>query len=236
MIQFIGCGSAFNTRIGNTSAFLKKGDSLLLIDCGGTVFHRLQAMQLLDGLKRLHIVITHTHPDHVGSLGDIIFYAYYVLKITPKLYFPENRLLKTFLQCIGVEKQMVEIISNLTVDAADQELGAFNLSFIPVTHVTTIPAFGFLLEYEGARIFYSGDSNSIRESVLRMLEKGELERMYQDTCGLDYDQNPHLSLRKLCEIIPVDLRSKVCCIHHDAYLDREQVKTLGFQLPDIYSM
>lgn len=49
-ISFIGRGSAFNTELGNTSAFVKKGNTLLLIDCGGTVFHRLQELNMFDGL------------------------------------------------------------------------------------------------------------------------------------------------------------------------------------------
>ena len=59
MLNFIGTGSAFNTELGNNSAFVKNNDSLILIDCGGTVFHRLQELSLLDGLQNLYIVITH---------------------------------------------------------------------------------------------------------------------------------------------------------------------------------
>ena len=77
MLNFIGTGSAFNTELGNTSAFVKKNNSLLLIDCGGTVFHRFQELNIFEGLENLYIIITHTHPDHVGSLGEVIFYSYY---------------------------------------------------------------------------------------------------------------------------------------------------------------
>ena len=59
MLNFLGTGSAFNTEKGNTSAFIKKDNSLLLIDCGGTVFHRLQELNLLDGVENLYIVVTH---------------------------------------------------------------------------------------------------------------------------------------------------------------------------------
>ena len=34
MLKFIGMGSAFNTGLGNTSAYIKKEDRMLLIDCG----------------------------------------------------------------------------------------------------------------------------------------------------------------------------------------------------------
>jgi len=202
MLSFIGIGSAFNTKLGNTSAFIHNQNSMILIDCGGTVFHRLMELKLLDGLKQLNIVITHTHPDHVGSLGEVIFYAYYALKIIPKLYFPNTELMWTFLRCIGVEEKMVEMVGSQEVEICDQELGKFNLSFLPVSHLPTIPAFGFILESKDSRVYYSGDANIIPGSVMKILEEGSLDILYQDTCGLDYDGNAHLSFRRLCEIMP----------------------------------
>ena len=40
MLKFIGTGSAFNTELGNTSAYIKQNKTLLLIDAGPTVFAR----------------------------------------------------------------------------------------------------------------------------------------------------------------------------------------------------
>ena len=54
MLNFIGVGSAFNTELGNNSAFIKKQNSLILVDCGGTVFHKLQELNILDGLENLY--------------------------------------------------------------------------------------------------------------------------------------------------------------------------------------
>lgn len=234
MLNFIGIGSAFNTELGNTSAFIRRKNSMILIDCGGTIFHRLKNLRLLDGLQQLHIIITHTHPDHVGSLGEVIFFTNSTLKIVPKLYFPDKEWIGLFLRCIGVEKKMIEIVSNSNVEITDQELGNLRLSFLPVTHLSNIPAFGFILENEEARMYYSGDANVVPESVIKFLEEGGLDLMYQDTSGLDYDGNGHLSFNKLCNLISKDFRYKVCCIHHDSFLDLEKVKAEGFQVAGIY--
>lgn len=95
-LKFLGIGSAFNTELGNTSAFIKENNSLFLIDCGGTVFSKLQELKILEGVKKVYIAITHSHPDHVGSLGDLIFYSYYTLKATVTILFPDEKLIKNF--------------------------------------------------------------------------------------------------------------------------------------------
>ncbi|MDK2600591.1 MBL fold metallo-hydrolase [Bacillus stercoris] len=77
MLNFIGTGSAFNTKLGNNSAFIKKDNSLFLIDCGSTTFSRLKETGLLEDVEKVFVLLTHTHADHVGSLGDLILYGYY---------------------------------------------------------------------------------------------------------------------------------------------------------------
>lgn len=233
ILNFIGTGSAFNTKLGNTSAFIRNQDSMILIDCGGTVFQRLMELELLEELKQLNIIITHTHPDHVGSLGEVIFFAHYALKIVPRVYFPDKELMRKFLECIGVECKMVELIDDSEAFITT-EFGDLGLTFLMVSHLPTIPAYGFILEVNDSRIYYSGDSNDIPESIMKMFIDGNLDYIYQDTCGLDYDGNAHLSFVKLCEIIPENLRDKIYCIHHDNFLDIEKVKAEGFKIPSVY--
>lgn len=231
-LQFIGTGSAFNTKLGNTSACIREKDSMLLIDCGGTVFHRLMELGLLEGVKQLNIIITHTHPDHVGSLGDVIFYTHFVLKIMPKVYFPNAQVLKTYLDCVGVESNIYELIDKSEVNIA-MELSNIDVAFMPAAHLPTVPAYSFIISNKACKTYYSGDSNSIPEGVIKMLTEGDLDYIYQDTCGYDYERNPHLSFRKLCEVIPKHLRERVTCIHHDHSLDLEKLKAEGFQLPSV---
>ena len=234
MINFIGMGSAFNTELGNTSAFVKKNDSLILIDCGGTVFHKLQKLNMLDGLKNLYILITHTHPDHVGSLGDVIFYSYYILKHKPTIFFPQKELIESFLTSIGVSAEMYNLYSNNAEDIKDMQLGNFSINFMHVSHVDTIPTYGFIMKLDGRVFYYSGDANAISNTIVDKLINGQICRIYQDTCGLDYEGNAHLSLRKLCDIVPLEFRNKVYCMHLDKNITAEDVKNNGFNVVDIY--
>ena len=230
MIKFTGIGSAFNTELGNTSAFTRKDNSLLLIDCGGTVFHRLQELSLFDRLENIYIVITHTHPDHIGSLGEVIFYSYYILKHRPTIFFPQKELIESLLTSIGVTPAMYNINSFEMVDVKDTQLGEFSIEFLPVSHVDTIPAYGFLMNLNERAFYYSGDANGISNAILDKLKNGQIHRIYQDTCGLDYEGNNHLSLRKLCEIIPGKYRNKVYCIHLDKHITKQEIKDNGFNV------
>jgi len=234
MLNFIGTGSAFNTELGNTSAFIKNNNSLLIIDCGGTVFHRLQELNLFDKLEDLYIIITHTHPDHVGSLGEVIFYSYYILKRRPTIFFPKKELIEGFLTSIGVSAEMYNLNSFEMIDVNDSHLGEFSIEFLPVSHVDTIPAYGFVMKLNEKLFYYSGDANNISSKVINKILNGEINRVYQDTCGLDYEGNNHLSLRKLCYIVPQEFRYKFYCMHLDKHITEKEIKENGFNVARIY--
>lgn len=231
MLNFIGMGSAFNTSLGNTSAYIRNKDTLFLIDCGGVVFKQIFELKLLEGVEYLNIVITHTHSDHVGSLADLIFYSYYKMKKIPKVYFPDVELMKTFLKCVGIETNIVEIIGSMDVNINMSDDKELKLSYIHVTHVENLPSYGMIIEFNSSRIYYSGDANEIPITVLKQLKDGMFDYFYQDTCGLDYEKNVHLSFDKLSKLIPRNLRGKVFCIHHDKALDLSIIKKQGFKVP-----
>lgn len=233
MLNFLGIGSAFNTQLGNTSAFIKENTSLLLIDCGGTVFHKLNELSIFDGLKNIYIVITHTHPDHVGSLGEVIFYCYYILGHKPTIFFPNKKLMKDFLTCIGVNNEMYLLESIDRANVSDENFGEVSIEFIPVFHVETIPAYGFIMKHKEGVFYYSGDANSINTEILTKLRNGEIDRLYQDTCGLDYKGNNHMSLKKMGEIIPIELRNKVYCMHLDKHISQQDIVRQGFNVVEL---
>lgn len=229
MLNFLGLGSAFNTDLGNTSAYIKINTSLLLIDCGSTVFSKIHSLGLLDGISDIYVIITHTHSDHIGSLSDLIFYSQYILNQRPTLFFPNRELLDVILRCMGVKSEFYNIVDT---DKALIENNGLNLeiSFFTSSHVDTIPSYGIMLKIGDCTIFYSGDSNNISNFVLKSLEEGKIDYLYHDTCAVDYDGNPHLSLERLESYIKPELRHKVYCMHIDSQFDKEKAKSLGFNV------
>jgi len=212
-LKFIGTGSAFNTKLGNTSAYIKENNTLLLIDCGELTFDRILSLNLLSDVNEVHIAVTHTHPDHIGSLGSFIFYCYYVKKIKPTFHVANSDFIQLFMM-MGVTEEHCEF-DNCAFDptAIIDNLNIF-LLFIGTNHVKEIESFGILLvknpnELHRDVIYYSGDSSYISKGILKGFKEGDIHYLYQDTCKVDYDGNVHLSLRRLTELIPEELRGSV---------------------------
>lgn len=234
MLQFIGHGSAFNTELGNTSAYIKRGNTLFLIDCGSSTFDRIMKRNLLEGVEHIHILMTHTHPDHVGSLGDLIFYGYFMIgKVFERdvtVYSPKELQLPTLLRLMGVEDKTYNLV---TIDeTAEIDSGGFQIQMdvVPVTHFDCIASFGYILHFENRTIYYSGDANEIPTPILDRLNNGEFDFFFQDTCKADYVGNVHLPLRKLDELVNPNVRERVYCMHLDVGFDIERANALGFNV------
>lgn len=233
MLKFIGVGSAFNTPLGNNNAYIKKGDGLLLIDCGGMTFHQIQEKNLLEGVKNVAVIITHTHPDHIGSLGDLIFYCFYILGINPIIYFPQKSLLSHILDGFGVDSSIYIFESKKNITIEEGPFTGYRIDFRPTLHVDNLPTYGFYLCDSVECIYYSGDSYLLEDEVVDDLESGKINKLYHDTSGLDHENNRHYAFSKLKDKIPVYLRSKVYCMHFDKHTNFDEIRNSGFNIVEI---
>ena len=77
-IKFLGTGGAFDVDYLNSAALLKFRGINLLIDCGFTVFPSLVHKNLVSRVD--HILLTHLHNDHCGSLATLLLYKSIVEK------------------------------------------------------------------------------------------------------------------------------------------------------------
>lgn len=241
MLNFIGNGSAFNVNRGNNSAYYIEGDKMLLIDCGSNIFERILKANLLQGINEIHVLVTHTHADHVGSLADLILYTYYSHgefakpKVTVHGYSKLHLLSLLKLNGITVgehckvntQKDLHGTVEDNFLFCLSEDVGyqMFNTS-----HVEELRSTGFLLVINDKRIYYSGDTSDIPQEEIKLLKDGYYDFFYIDTCKADYEGNVHLSLRKLTELIPTEHRSKVYCMHLDNNFDVDEAEELGFNV------
>jgi len=238
MLKLIGTGSAFNTKLGNTSAYIKENNTLLLLDCGELTFDRILSLNLLSDVNEIHITVTHAHPDHIGSLGSFIFYCYFIKKIKP-IFHAANSDFIELLEIMGITEEHCEFDNcafdpTVVIDSLD-----LGLYFMENNHVKELVTFGILLvknpsaKVNGEVIYYSGDCCDIEDNILDAIKEGKINYLYQDTCKADYDGNVHLSLRKLTELIPEGLRGKIFIMHTDEGFDFDKAKELGFNIAEI---
>ena len=148
MLKFLGRGSGFSKS--NNSAYIEYAGSLILIDCGVTVFNEVRKNLDLSKYNSIYVIITHLHSDHAGSLGQLIMYLGYELSKKP-IIVSECENIQNFLNIIGIDRNLYRFNPN----------AISGLSFIKTHHTDLLDAYGFVFEYEGKKIVYTGDTSTL---------------------------------------------------------------------------
>ena len=89
MLSFIGCGSAFAVKNKNNSAFFINKN-------------------ILKGIKKVNIFLSHLHSDHCGSLGTFVFFlsAKGLDRKNIKIIFPDKKQGNILLKIFGIKKRL----------------------------------------------------------------------------------------------------------------------------------
>ncbi|GAB6443838.1 hypothetical protein bcgnr5390_16640 [Bacillus luti] len=231
-VSFIGTGSALNTALGNNNALLHAEQGDIFLDCGETNFKQIMKLGLLSGKEEIVVLISHTHSDHIASLGSMVSHSFNEMepkrKKKIKILVPSPIVVdvKQLLRIYGCESYQYEIVEM----RKEYEVYGLKIEYLLNTHVKPLLSFAFVItEIQTDNvIYYSGDSNEISKDVLTRFISREITYIYQDTCSIDFPDNPHLSLNKLTELIPISERSRVTCMHLDEDFNVFLAKKLGF--------
>lgn len=233
MLNFISTGSAFNVELGNNSAYLKTGNTLILFDCGSSIFSSLVKKGLLGNVQNMFIVVTHTHPDHIGSLGDLILYNHHFIFAAIEIIYKDAEIVERILTAMGVNRDYYKFQSpagsQFSINNNDFHL---DFTIYDVQHSPRVFSYGYTVKnMQGSDSFYySGDTSGIPGAVMQAFREGRIDLIYQDVSSFDAEGNPHLSFGQLVQLIPVDLRSRVYCMHLDANFDTAAAQQLGFKV------
>lgn len=225
-LNFIGNGSCFNTDFGNNSAYYidDKKQSLLLIDCGESIFERLMKQKLLDKVKDIDILITHLHTDHVGSLSSLLFFCEYGKGIIPTVIYPEKNTMSQYLSLVGNEPQAYQLIS-------PKECTKYKIQEIKQKHSKFINAYGYVLELNGRKIYYSGDTKTISENIIEAFRNKEIDEFYQDTSR--YETPAHMNVETLSGLFNQEERNRITCMHFDDEITMNKAECLGFNISKV---
>ena len=236
-LTFLGCGSAFNTVLGNNSAYLKLGEDLLLIDCGGDVLPKLVKLHVFDGVRKVHIFITHLHSDHAGGLGNTILYlSSKVLRHEPRkicLYHPDRQIVD-FLRMQGVvEDQHYTMYVNLWDELFLDDEYAWHPEyyFRPTKHVPTLEGHVWGLDLKMGRefhFFFSGDTCEWNPDCNDFTE---YTAIYQEITEKD---NPvHFTYEKLLAVtknFTPEQKKRITLMHFDDDFNFARAEADGFSL------
>lgn len=218
----LGVGSAFNSQeYGNNSWYFVRTNKVFMIDCGSTVFNSFKEKKL-DKYDSVNVIITHLHTDHVGSLGTLIEYLFYVkglkTNIITDIHLKKD--LRTLLSISGIEEDMYNLITNSYEDKEVYHLDV-GITFLEASHVTQLQSYSLLIDFWDTqkRIYYSGDANDL-PNPLKIFNKPELS---VDHVYIDYSINGspvHLSneqpLKQLAEWFS---DSTIYLMHLDNYIE-----------------
>ncbi len=186
-LTVLGSGNAVPTKHRSSSAYLLEATDLhFLIDCGsGTLRRLLEHEYHLGGIN--HILLTHTHPDHVSDLVPLL-HAKFVWELFAKAMKAESPMNEYPIDLIGPRgfETVVRTIANVTDPSmlAGERVSTFQVQFTEVTNtalkrgavsIQTVqteageqnypPSVAYLITDQGKRILFTGDVRRTEEIV-----------------------------------------------------------------------
>ena len=233
---FLGRGAAFNTAQGNTSAYFVENDKLFLIDCGESIFSKLQEEHIFLGIKEVYVVISHTHSDHCGSLGSLGLYCQFVLKNKLKIVVPHEmeyvQSLELLMTLFGNTKNAYEFVYEEELDGVFEAFDSVRYEL--TKHDFMLTCFSFVFQTVKGGVFFSSDTRTTENLQNFMSMQQEIDRIYMEVTDLKIPQDVHLNIEELEAVIPSTMRSKVWMMHLRSAECMKKLEKNGFQVVNLY--
>ena len=243
-LNFLGRGSAFNVKEGSNSAFTIVNDNILILfDCGSDTFQRILEEELLTDISEIHILITHMHQDHVGSLVNLLFYLKYVIKdifcyVHSGVGNKNNLEDFASLQGFYFNKE-----SNFKILCSNDKvyIGGYSFLFMQnKNHSKNMISYYIYIKNAVSRYIndseyhiYTGDVNCF-PPLLGKHDFDNCKRVYIDCSFYSSEVHYHINDLKACVERVNYPKNQITCMHFDCDEAINIAKEIGFEVPEIY--
>ncbi|GHA74033.1 MBL fold metallo-hydrolase [Pontibacter akesuensis] len=152
-IKFLGTGGAFDTDYLNSSAIMEFNGMNLLIDCGFTVFPTLVRKDLVRKID--HILLTHLHNDHSGSLANLLLYKGIVEKSErPVILYPSEQFRQQLYRFLEIQLKEPDTYAEFVPLEQFEGISCVDTYGL---HSEGLQTYAYVFDNEESRIAYSGD-------------------------------------------------------------------------------
>ena len=235
-LKFLGIGGSDNQIQGNTSAFFVENRCLFLIDCGENIFERILKVNLLENIDKIYLFITHTHSDHVGSIGSLLFHCYFAKNIELNIVVPSNTYhyndIKDLIRIYGARNEWYKIIDPKELE---NKFKSFNkIEYMETQHVIPIHSYGILFDTNNGIVYYSGDTKEINNIKNIIKSNRKIDKIYIDCTTTNIEEPVHYYIGKANEEIDYSIRNKFYCMHFNKPKCIDIAKEYGFNVVEIY--
>lgn len=230
-LNFTGRGAMLYPKEGNTAAYVEDDKSFFLIDCGEDVASKLIEQGKLNQDKDYYLLVTHTHSDHIGSLGTLQQYLYWCCGKKLNIVVSEEmgylKELNDVIRAFGLESNSYKLVD---VSELSSEL-FLSIEYVPSNHGDVpIKSCSIVFDTSRGRVLYTGD---IADTVVieSFIEIGNIDKMYVDT---SLNRSPvHLGIDDLRSVIPDSLKEKIYCMHINSRELIPLIDKYGFNLAQV---
>lgn len=235
-LNFTGRGAMLYPKEGNTAAYFESNNTFFLIDCGEDVAHKLIEKNKLASDKEYYLMVTHTHSDHIGSLGTLQQYLYWCcgkkLNIVISEQMKYQRELQQILDGFGLVPDTYNLVDETSLDDKFSEFKS--IRYVSSNHGDTpLKSCSIIIRTNQGNILYTGDiaDDTILREFIIYNGAHNIDKIYTD---VSLNKSPvHLSLDELDNAVPRNIKSKINCMHiNDARLI-SLIEARGYKLVQV---
>lgn len=180
-------------------------------------------------------MITHTHSDHIGSLGTLAMYSFFTLRKPLKIIIKNDgkyvKDINKIIEGFGITKEMYNFIEEQNLDNIYDVFK--NIRYIETKHYDGLNCYSIIFNTDNGIVFYSGDTREITQ-LKAIIESGEnIDKIYMDVSSVDFPSNPHLYIGILEEQLPIELKNKTYCMHFNDDKCIELAYAIGFNVVEV---